>query len=184
MNNTDMDRLMAAIALLPEMRSYLNDKAPWRYSTTDMETIIAALEACKPMLTMGNEAVVERNEGIYTASKTIHAPMWKQWRNEGLPIISTWIDEAGAGESKDLSDLWRRCISEASKAKVLIAYRQEGEILKGTFIEIGAALHAGIRVICVGDFSGMSFLHHPLVEQMDMTSARAALAALNHREGE
>lgn len=116
--------------------------------------------------------------GIYTASKTIHAPMWRQWRDDGIPIISTWIDEAGPGESKNLSDLWLRCVSEASSAGLLIAYREKDEILKGTFIEIGAALHAGVKVICVGDFSGMSFLHHPLIEQMEMWGAYVVADAL------
>lgn len=113
--------------------------------------------------------------GIYTASKTVHAAKWKQWRSEGLPVISTWIDEAGAGETSDFSDLWTRCISEASSAEILVAYREEGEVLKGAFIEIGAALQSGTPVICVGDFSGMSFLHHPLVEQMSMALVRQRL---------
>lgn len=35
---------------------------------------------------------------IYTASKTRHADKWRHLRDEiGLPINSTWIDEAGAG---------------------------------------------------------------------------------------
>lgn len=113
--------------------------------------------------------------GIYTASKTVHAPLWKQWRREGLPVISTWIDEAGVGETADFADLWTRCISETAKAEILVCYREEGEVLKGAFIEIGAALQSGTRVICVGDFSGMSFLHHPLVEQMNMALVRQVL---------
>ena len=88
--------------------------------------------------------------GIYIASKTRHADRWKALRAAGEPIISTWIDEAGPGESSDLNDLWARCIREASSCEVLIAYREPEDILKGAWIEIGAALAVGIPVVGVG----------------------------------
>lgn len=88
--------------------------------------------------------------GIYIASKTRHAARWKMFRDGGQPIISTWIDEAGEGQSADLNDLWQRCIREASMAAVLIAYREAGDILKGAWVEIGAALASGVQVLAVG----------------------------------
>ena len=119
--------------------------------------------------------------GIYAASKTVHAPMWKRHRNLGAPIISTWLDEAGVGETADFADLWRRCISEASSCEALIAYREPGEILKGAFIEIGAALANDRKVYCVGDFEGMSFINHPLVTVAPdvATAIRAMTEAAN-----
>jgi hypothetical protein len=90
------------------------------------------------------------NRAIYIASKTKHAARWIAMRDAGRPIISTWIDEAGPGESADLHDLWRRCISEARSCSVLIAYREPDEILKGSWIEIGAALAFGKPVFAVG----------------------------------
>lgn len=99
---------------------------------------------------------------IYIASKTVHAEKWRALRASGVPILSTWIDEAGKGESPDLSDLWVRCINEAMRASALIAYRQPDEILKGTFIEIGAALAANRKVYLVGFNDGtLSFVKHP-----------------------
>lgn len=77
---------------------------------------------------------------IYIASKTIHGNKWKELREKGLPIISTWIDECGIGETKDWLDLWERCIKEASEADLLIVYREPNEILKGAWVEVGAAL--------------------------------------------
>ena len=106
-------------------------------------------------------AFVERK--IYTASKTQHADKWKALRARGFPIISTWIDEAGVGETQSFSDLWTRCILEAKSCDLLLCYREPGEVLKGAFIEVGAALASGKPVAVVGDFDGMSFLHHPLV---------------------
>ena len=88
--------------------------------------------------------------GLYTASKTKHAPMWRRLRDAGLPIISTWIDEAGVGESADLADLWRRCIAESSSASVLLIYREPEDVLKGAWVELGAALASGVKVFAVG----------------------------------
>src|SRR3954465_8070114 len=101
---------------------------------------------------------------IYIASKTIHAPRWRNLRNMGAPIISTWIDEAGAGESTNLVDLWSRCVNEARSCHALIAYREGDEILKGAFVEIGAALANYRAVYLVGfDTPNFSFKNHPQV---------------------
>ena len=99
---------------------------------------------------------------IYAASKVKHAPMWRELRAMGWPIISTWIDEAGEGESGDLSDLAHRCIAEASSADVLLLYCEPGEVQKGAMIEVGAALACGRRVISVGecDTTSKTFIHH------------------------
>jgi nucleoside 2-deoxyribosyltransferase len=71
-------------------------------------------------------------------------------RAAGAPIISTWIDEAGEGESADLHDLWGRCISESKNCDALIVYREPEDVLKGAWVEIGAALAVGRPVYAVG----------------------------------
>lgn len=121
------------------------------------------------------EKLAERN-GVYMASKTKHADKWKALRSSGVPVICTWIDEAGIGETKDFSDLWIRCISEISHAEVLIAYAETGDELKGGLLEIGAALSAGTPVIVVGDVPQLKTAkHHPLVSFAD--SVESALSA-------
>jgi hypothetical protein len=100
---------------------------------------------------------------IYIASKTIHAHRWRALREAGEDIHSTWIDEAGPGESKDLCDLWKRCIEEASYSTALVAYREPGEVFKGGFIEIGAALAHSVPCFIVGFEDTFTFLHHPSV---------------------
>lgn len=102
--------------------------------------------------------------GIYTASKVIHAGMWLSYRHRGWPIIATWIDEAGEGESASLEDLWVRCIKEASSAAVVLLYCEPGETLKGALVEVGAALASGVPVLVVGDVQA-SWVNHPLVKQ-------------------
>jgi len=100
---------------------------------------------------------------IYLASKTKHAHMWRDLRAAGWPVISTWIDEAGPGESSDLSDLWVRCVAESSSAHCTLVYAEAGDVLKGAYIEMGCALAVGKPVLTVGLAPGLSVLNHPLV---------------------
>lgn len=115
------------------------------------------------------------SKGIYIASKTKHAHRWRFLRDSvGEPIISTWIDEAGAGESSDLADLWRRCISESSNADLLILYREPDEVLKGGWVELGAALASGVPVFAIG-IEEYTISHDPRIRHFpDMKSAIGA----------
>lgn len=88
--------------------------------------------------------------GIYFASKTKHAARWRALREGGVPVISTWIDEAGVGQTSDWQDLWSRCLREASTAAALVMYVEPGEVHKGSLAEVGAALLAGVPVFWVG----------------------------------
>lgn len=112
---------------------------------------------------------------IFIASKVKHAPMWRELRSKGVPICSTWIDEAGPGETKSIADLWSRCIDEASSALVTIVYKGGWEeILNGALVEAGAALASGKRVIWVGDLDVYSAALHPR-----SVKARNIYSALN-----
>lgn len=86
---------------------------------------------------------------IYIASKTKHADKWIALRDTGVNIISTWIDEAGEGQSPDMSDLCRRCISESIECDAMIVYAEDGDYLKGAFIEMGVALSVKNKPICL-----------------------------------
>lgn len=115
---------------------------------------------------------------VYTASKTRHAPMWLRLRDvEHYPIVSSWIDEAGIGETSDWPDLWARCISEASSADVLLVYAEPGDVLKGAWVEVGAALASGKKVFGVG-CEEYSIRHHKLFETMTLDAALAAIRAM------
>lgn len=120
---------------------------------------------------------------IYIASKTCHASEWRFLRDRGVPVSSTWIDEAGAGESADLRDLWRRCVMESSEASCLVAYMEEGEILKGAYAEIGCALSNGKPVLMVGFPKELSMLSHPLVIVMpDIETAIKRAIEINNEK--
>lgn len=93
----------------------------------------------------------EKGMKIYGASKTRHAQMWIDLKSEGYDIISTWIYEAGKGESSDLRDLICRCIREASTCDWLILYVEPGDMLKCALVEVGAALAHDKQVIILGE---------------------------------
>jgi hypothetical protein len=127
----------------------------------DSEATEAAWEACERWVdyvfakAMPAEAMVaaarrEVRSGIYIASKTKHGPRWEKLRSEGVPVVSTWIDEYYPGATSDWADLWRRCTEEAASSAALILYREAGEELKGAWLEAGAALAHGVPVFAVG----------------------------------
>jgi hypothetical protein len=103
---------------------------------------------------------------MYVASKSWYGSKWQEartaWAEIGVEIISTWIDESDEGESADMSDLWVRCVEEASTCDLLVAYHMPDEQWKGAFVEIGAALAHGRYVYVIGRPPG-SWVSHPLV---------------------
>lgn len=102
---------------------------------------------------------------IYMASKAKHGPRWRALRDDhGVPINSSWIDEAEEGLTSDWADLWSRCVNEACEADAVILYCEPGEVLKGALVEVGAALAVGNKVYAVG-CEGHSFLAHPQVQE-------------------
>lgn len=120
---------------------------------------------------------------IYTASRTRHAHLWRALRASGTPIHSTWIDEAGPGETEDFADLWDRCIAEASTARVLLCYREPGEILKGAYVEVGAALAHRVPILAVGA-EEFSFTRHRLVTNVPTLAEALAMAGAACRRTE
>lgn len=112
--------------------------------------------------------------GIYTASRVRHANKWLKLRGEGVPIVATWIDEAGVGQTDNYPDLWRRCIEEAASAEAVLVYAEEGDSLKGALVEVGAALGSGTPVFCVGPMEG-SWVQHPLVARCESLESALGL---------
>lgn len=126
---------------------------------------------------LGSFNQVKSKSGIYFASKVKHAEKWRKIRAKGLPVISTWIDEAGEGETSDFSDLWVRCVREASSAQALILYAEPEDVLKGAFIEVGAAIASEVPVYVVGRQPRWTWCEHPLVTECN--SIEAALLKWN-----
>lgn len=136
---------------------------------------------------------------LYVASRAsipARSQMWRDLREQGLPIISTWIDEAGEGETEDFGELWTRIEGEIRGAAGLILYAETGDFpLKGALIEVGIAIGMGrpVAVVLPGvEIEGRtmrpvgSWLEHPLVSvHADVeVAARAILAASSTTAGE
>lgn len=116
-----------------------------------------------------------KDDGIYIASRVKHADKWKALRARGVPFISTWIDEAGEGETPDFGELWDRIHDEVLFSHCLILYVEPDDFpLKGALVEVGIALEADVRVVVVAPgvvLEGRtmrplgSWLHHRLVRR-------------------
>jgi len=91
--------------------------------------------------------------GVYVASRAsepARPAMWRALREQGHPIISTWIDEAGAGETQSQGELWERIEREVTTAERLVLYAEPDDFpLKGAYVEVGMALAAGVPVYVV-----------------------------------
>lgn len=95
-----------------------------------------------------------RDPLLYVASRAsvpARPAMWRYLRdNHGWRIISSWIDEAGEGETADLAELWARIDGEVRRCDGLILYAETYDFpLKGALVEVGIALGAGIPVAIV-----------------------------------
>jgi hypothetical protein len=127
---------------------------------------------------------------VYVASRASipeRAAMWRKLRFEGAPIISSWIDEAGEGETADFTELWNRIHGEIMRSSFLVLYAEAGDFpLKGALVEVGIALGIGrpVRVVLPGvDVEGRtyrpvgSWIKHVSVRRFDtLTDAMTAEA--------
>lgn len=89
---------------------------------------------------------------IYIASRASlpeRAERWRRLRDEfGWQIVSSWIDEAGEGETVDFTDLWDRIHREIASSNKLLLYAEPDDFpLKGALIEAGMALALGKPVV-------------------------------------
>lgn len=89
---------------------------------------------------------------IYIASRASlpeRAERWRRLRDEyGWEIVSTWIDEAGEGETVNFTDLWDRIHREIASSNKLLLYAEPDDFpLKGALIEAGMALALGKPVV-------------------------------------
>lgn len=92
---------------------------------------------------------------VYVASRASvpeRPEMWKTLRDRaGWKISSTWIDEAGQGETGDFGELWSRIEREIAMSHGLILFaRKEDFPLKCALVEVGMAIGMGKPVaVCL-----------------------------------
>jgi hypothetical protein len=104
-----------------------------------------------------------KKSGVYVVSKINYAECWRGHRLNGLPIISSWIDDGGP-EDIDFSEAWPRYLAEVSSAAVVLVYVSGDAVspdrLKGGLLEIGAGLASGATVIVVGEIPELKTAKH------------------------
>ena len=113
---------------------------------------------------------------IYVASRASlpsRPRMWRELRDQhGWAITSSWIDEAGEGETADYSELWDRIEREVGESDGLILFAARDDFpLKGALVEVGIALGLKIPVAVV--LAGAPFLQ-------DARSCRPVGSWLHH----
>lgn len=133
------------------------------------------------------------NAGTYIASRASlpeRSAAWRRLRDvDGWKITSSWIDEAGAGETPDPGPLWTRIEAEIARSELLILYVEPDDFpLKGALIEVGMAIahRIPIRVVAPGvvldpaSFRPLgSWVRHPLVTFRDTMEEALAGATMN-----
>ena len=130
------------------------------------------------------------NAGTYIASRVSRAALWRRLRDEdGWKITSTWIDEAGAGQTSDMGALWSRIEAEVSASERLVLYAETEDFpMKGALVEVGMAIahRIPIRVVLPGvvlepvSFRPIgSWVRHPLVSFADTMDEALAGATFN-----
>jgi hypothetical protein len=112
---------------------------------------------------------------LYVSSRVIHAAMWRGLRkNHNWPIRSSWIDQAGPGETPDMSQHWATIVGEILQSDALLLYFQPDDFpLKGALVECGVALAYNRPVFIMPTSTAIvpvtyrpigSWIKHPLVK--------------------
>lgn len=114
--------------------------------------------------------------------------MWRAYRAQGANIISTWIDEAGPGQTASFVELWDRIHGEIRRCDRLVFYAEtlHDFPLKGALVEVGIAfgLNRPVWVVLGKDVPVDirnsrpvgSWVHHPAVELIVERATPADLA--------
>lgn len=128
--------------------------------------------------------------GTYIASRTYRAAAWRRLRDiEGWKITSSWIDEAGTGESSNLGSLWSRIMAEIERSERLILYGETEDFpLKGALIEVGMAIASRVPIRVVTPRVELdpvsyrplgSWVCHPLVTRCNTINEALEGASMN-----
>lgn len=119
-------------------------------------------------------------EPVYVASRASlpeRPAMWRFLRDElGFPICSSWIDEAGVGQTASMAVLWKRIQAEVTLSVGVVLYAEVTDLpLKGAYVECGMALAQDkhVAVIVPGTTAEErrrllgSWVAHPNVQAFD-----------------
>lgn len=98
--------------------------------------------------------------------------MWRKMREQGWPLVATWIDVAGPGMINDWGSFWRTCVREARDADAVLLYVHYTDLpMKGALVEVGAAL---------GNFKEVYVIIDGFPDEMEFSDVHAALGSWSY----
>ncbi len=122
---------------------------------------------------------------IYTASKLIHAGLWRE-------LVETWteIEFTARWPVKHVGTVpddpsyarvfWEHDLEDVSKSDGVLLYAEKGDHLRGGLVEAGMAIALGKFVIVVGDHPDYgTWQYHPRVHRAaNLDAARLLLTCM------
>lgn len=92
---------------------------------------------------------------IYVASRASipeRGKMWRNYKEQGSQIVSSWIDAKEELTTDFLTGLWTEIEKEINLCDILVLYVDKEDFpLKGAFIEVGMAIALGKPVFVILD---------------------------------
>lgn len=89
-------------------------------------------------------------KGIYACSRAsvpARVAMWRDLRDKGVLITSSWIDDETSDTLEDAAGFWEKVIHEIRASARLVLYIEPDDLpLRGAFVEVGIALGNDIPV--------------------------------------
>lgn len=130
----------------------------WPWIKGRLEELARHGERCRELLEANNRhqqtardyrrIAYGEQSGIFVVSAPRHAPTWRMMRADGLPIISSWIDQVDGDTLPAVIN--GTAIKEATMAKVAVVYVPKEEYEMTDWLSVGAALGSGVPVLtCV-----------------------------------
>jgi hypothetical protein len=104
--------------------------------------------------------------GIYVVSNPTHAALWRRYREEGYPIISSWIDDPEVYNRKFGSNVytpnWLIAEREVEICSCGFIYSNCEDLSFAYLIHIGMLIGNNKNMYCLGSFRGINPLReHP-----------------------
>jgi hypothetical protein len=173
-DEAEIDQLRAEAAGLRKLVDYWADKAGelaaenvrladlHAGAVAELATHICPDSLRPPVADAATDAPTDDGDVVLYVASRASVPdrpaMWRDLRDgHGWRISSSWIDEAGEGETADFGELWTRIEGEVRQSDGLILYAHADDFpLKGALVEAGIAIGMGKPVAVV--LSGPSIL--------------------------
>jgi hypothetical protein len=95
--------------------------------------------------------------GIYVLSHPKHAAVWRKYKREGYPIVSTWVDDPHMQESRSkYIPNWLVVEKEIEVCSCAFIYSSCDDLPNNLLIEVGMFIGYHKLIYSLGTFRGMA----------------------------